>query len=158
LPAADGIVSWQSAGGDPKRFIVMRAGCRIAVTIDVQTLQFVVAHQTLVTPHHRGELLSVAVQQRAGEGAGCEDVADVEPTEGSYEPTAMSFNGKHVTMRFVYGGDRANAELFPGDASLDADLDGATVTATLQFFGRDWNGSIALPLEATPLAAVSSTW
>jgi hypothetical protein len=103
-------------------------------------------------------LLSIALQQRAGAGARCDDVSDVEPTDGEYNPTAMSFNGKHVTMRFVYAGDPANEALFPSDVSLDADLDGNSATATLQFFDRDWNGSIAVPLAATPLTAVSSTW
>jgi hypothetical protein len=158
LPPQNAIVAWQAAGGDPKRFVVVRSGCRIAVTIDVQTLQFVIAHQALVSPHRRGELLSIALQQRAGAGARCDDVSDVEPTDGEYNPTAMSFNGKHVTMRFVYAGDPANEALFPSDVSLDADLDGNSATATLQFFDRDWNGSIAVPLAATPLTAVSSTW
>ena len=158
LPSQPAIVSWQAAGTDPKRFIVIRSGCRIAVTIDVQTLRFVVAHQALVSPHRRGELLSIALQQRAASSANCDDVTDVEPTDGAYDPTAMSFNGKHVTMRFVYAGDPANEALFPSDASLDADLDGSSPTATLQFFDRDWNGSIAVPLAATSLAAVSSTW
>jgi hypothetical protein len=158
LPPQNAIVSWQSAGGDPKRFVIVRSGCRIAVTIDVQTLQFVIAHQALVSPHRRGELLSIALQQRAGTNAGCDDANDVEPTDGAYDPTAMSFNGKHVTMRFVYAGDPDNQALFPSDASLDADLDGSSATATLQFFDRDWNGSIAVPLAATRLAAVSSTW
>jgi hypothetical protein len=156
--APAGIVSWQSDGGDPKRFNVTRAGCRIALTIDVQTLQFVVAHQALVTPHHHGSLLGIVLQQRAGNGDACNDVADAEPTDGAYEPTAMSFDGKHVTMRFVYAGDPANEGLFPADASLDADLTGPAVTATVQFFGADWNGAITVPLAGTPLAAVSSTW
>ena len=157
MPPA-GVVAWQSAGGDPKRFVVMREGCRTALTIDVQTLQFVVAHQALVTPHHRDSLLGITLQQRAGNGLNCSDVADMEPTDGAYEPTAMSFNGHHVTMRFVYTGDRANQGLFPSDASIDADLDVPNVVATVQFFDRAWNGAMTLPLTPTALAAVSSTW
>jgi hypothetical protein len=70
----------------------------------------------------------------------------------------MSFDGHHVTMRFVYSGDADNSDRFPSDASLDADLDGDAVSATVSFFARDWTGSIQLPLARTALAAVSSTW
>jgi hypothetical protein len=70
----------------------------------------------------------------------------------------MSFTGNHVTIRFVYAGDPDAGDRFPSDASLDADLSGDSVTATVQFFDRDWSGSFALPLERTALASVSSTW
>jgi hypothetical protein len=155
---AGGVVSWQAEAATPKRFVYTHAGCRVAVTIDVRTLQFVVAHQALVQPHRRGAFLGVTLQQRAAATDACADVADAEPTDGTYEPTAMSFDGHHVTMRFVYSGDAANGDRFPGDASIDADLDGDAVSATLSFFGRDWSGSIQLPLARTALAAVSSTW
>jgi hypothetical protein len=157
--AADGdVVTWQAAQGDPKRFVYMRAGCRIAVTIDVNSLQFAVAHQALVQPHRRGALLGITLEQRAAGTDACANVADVEPTEAAYEPTAMSFDGRHVTMRFVYAGDAGAADRFPSDASLDAQLDGNNVTATVQFFDRDWTGSIALPLARTALTSVSSTF
>jgi hypothetical protein len=70
----------------------------------------------------------------------------------------MSFNGHHVTMRFVYAGDADDADRFPSDASLDADLDSDTPNATVQFFAGNWTGSIELPLARTALASVSSTW
>ena len=155
---AGGVVSWQVQAATPKRFIYTRDGCRVAVTIDVRTLQFVVAHQALVQPHRRGALLGISLQQRAASSDACANVADAEETEGSYEPTAMSFDGHHVTMRFVYSGDADNSDRFPSDASLDADLDGDAVSATGSFFARDWTGSIQLPLARTALAAVSSTW
>ena len=81
-----------------------------------------------------------------------------EPADGAYEPTAMSFDGHHVTMRFVYAGDPDNSDRFPTDASLDADLEGDTVSATVQFFAANWTGSIELPLARTALASVSSSW
>jgi len=152
------IVSWQAGEAQPKRFVFVRAGCRIAVTIDVNSLQFVVAHAALVQAHHHGALLGISVQQRAAATDACADVADEEATDAAYDPTAMSFDGHHVTMRFVYAGDPANSDRFPSDASLDADLSGESVTATLQFFDRDWSGSFALPLARTALAAVSTTW
>ena len=71
-----------------------------------------------------------------------------DPAEGGYDPTAMSFDGHHVTIRFVYSGDPGNGR-FPSDASLDANLDGDTATATVQFFDRDWSGAIELPLSRT---------
>jgi len=154
----DSVSEWQASGAAPKRFIAMRSGCRMAVTIDVQTLQFVIAHQALVSPHHGGSLLSIALQRRVGTTDACADMADAEPTDGSYTPTAMSFDGHHVTMRFVYSGAADNVDLFPSDASLDADISGDAATATVQFFDRDWSGSIALALERTALASVSSTW
>ncbi len=117
-----------------------------------------VAHAALVQPHHKGELLGITLQQRAAATDACANVADAEPTDGAYEPTAMSFDGHHVTMRFVYAGDPDNSDRFPSDASLDADLSGDSVTATVQFFDRDWSGSFALPLARTALTAVSSTW
>jgi hypothetical protein len=150
--------SWQATNPAPKRFIAMRGGCRTAITIDVQTLQFLIAHQALVTPHRRGELLTIALQRRSGAAYGCDRVADVDPVNGSYEPTAMSFDGRHVTMRFVYAGDAQYADAFPADASVDADLDDAAPTATVQFFDRDWSGTIAVSLDHTSLASVSSTW
>jgi hypothetical protein len=153
-----GIVSWQAGTAQPKRFVFMRAGCRIAVTIDVSSLQFIVSHQALVPPHHRGALLGITLQQRAAATDACADVADSEPADGAYDATAMSFDGRHVTMRFVYAGDPDNSDRFPSDASLDVDLDGNAVTATVQFFDRDWAGSIALPLARTTLASVSSNW
>ena len=70
----------------------------------------------------------------------------------------MSFNGHHVTMRFVYAGDPDNSDRFPSDASLDTDLDSDTVTATVQFFAAEWTGSIQLPLARTVQASVSSNW
>jgi len=160
MPSApDGdIVAWQAAQADPKRFVYERMGCRVAVTIDVNSLQFIVAHQALVQPHRRGALLGITLEQRASGTDACAGVADVEPTEAAYEPTAMAFDGRHVTMRFVYAGDPDAGDRFPSDASLDAQLDGDNVTATVQFFDRDWTGSIALPLARTPLAAVSSNW
>ena len=156
-PASE-IASWQVANGAPKRFAVVRGTCRVAVTIDVRTLQFIIAHQALVAPHRRGALLSIALQQRAGAAESCANVPDTEPADGAYEPTAMAFDGKHVTMRFSYAGSPANEQFFPADASLDADLQGDTATATVQFFDRDWTGSIALQIARTPLAAVSSSW
>jgi hypothetical protein len=153
-----GIVSWQASTAQPQRFVFVRAGCRIAVTIDVSSLQFIVSHQALVPPHHRGALLGITLQQRAAATDACADVADSEPTDGAYDPTAMSFDGHHVTMRFVYAGDPDDGDRFPSDASLDADLDGNAVTATVQFFDRDWAGTIALPLAHTALASVSSNW
>lgn len=155
---ATGIASWQFTTADPTRFNVVRGGCRIAVTIDVRTLQFVIANQALVAPHRRGQLLAIGLQQRAGQTYACTNVTDEEATNGPYEPTAMAFDGKHVTMRFVYAGNPAYGKRFPADASLDADLDGESATATLQFYDRDWNGSIALPIARTPLTAVSSSW
>lgn len=155
---AGGIVSWQGGTATPKRFVYTHDGCRVAVTIDVQNLQFVVANRALVQPHRRGALLAITLSQRAGANDACANVADAEPVDGAYEPTAMSFNGHHVTMRFVYAGDPQNSDRFPSDASLDTDVDGDTVTATLQFFAGNWTGSIELPLERTALAAVSSTW
>jgi hypothetical protein len=155
---AGGVVSWQGGTGTPQRFAYTQKGCRVAVTIDIQTLQFVVAHQALVQPHHRGSLLSITLSQQAGANDACADVADAEPAGGAYEATAMSFNGHHVTMRFVYAGDADDGDRFPTDASLDADLDSDSPNATVQFFAADWTGSIELPLARTPLAAVSSTW
>ena len=155
---ASGVVSWQAASATPKRFVYTHAGCRVAVTIDVRTLQFVVAHQALVQPHRPGALLGITLQQRAAATDACANVADAEPTDGAYEPTAMSFDGHHVTMRFVYAGDPDAGDRFPGDASLDADLDGDTVNATVQFFDRDWTGSIQLPLARTALASISKSW
>jgi len=152
------IDSWQAADAQPKRFVFERKGCQIAVTIDVSSLQFVVAHAALVQPHHRGALLGITLEQRAASTDACADVADAEPTDAAYDPTAMSFDGHHVTMRFVYAGDPENGDRFPSDASLDADLDGPNVTATVQFFDRDWTGAIDLPLERTALQSVSSTW
>jgi S1-C subfamily serine protease len=152
------IVSWQAGEAQPQRFVFVRAGCRIAVTIDVNSLQFVVAHAALVQPHHHGGLLGITLTQRAAATDACADVADAEPSDAAYDPTAMSFDGHHVTMRFAYAGDPENSDRFPSDASLDADLSGDSVTATVQFFDRDWSGSFALPLARTALAAVSSTW
>lgn len=153
-----GITSWQAASADPKRFVIVRSGCRISVTIDVQTLQFIIAHQALVTPRNRGSLLAVTLEERAGNGLRCDNVDDVEPTGGSYAPTAMAYDGHHVTMRFTYAGDAEDRDVFPPDASIDADLDGETATATLSFFAQDWNGSIRVPLARTSLNAVSSNW
>jgi hypothetical protein len=155
---AGGVVSWQGGTATPKRFAYTHNGCRVAVTIDVQTLQFIVAHQALVQPHHRGSLLSITLSQQVGANDACAGVADAEPAGGAYEPTAMSFNGHHVTMRFVYAGAAEDGDRFPSDASLDADLDSDSPNATVQFFAADWTGSIDLPLARTPLAAVSSTW
>jgi hypothetical protein len=155
---AGGIVSWQAGTATPARFIYSHDGCRVAVTIDVQNLQFVVAHQALVQPHHRGSLLSITLSQRAGASTACADVADAEPADAAYEPTAMAFNGHHVTMRFVYAGDAEEGDRFPSDASLDADLDSDEPNATVQFFAANWTGSIQLPLARTALAAVSSSW
>lgn len=155
---AGGVVSWQAGTVTPQRFVYTHDGCRVAVTIDIQTLQFVVAHQALVQPRHPGSLLSITLSQRAGANDACADVADAEPAEGAYEPTAMSFNGHHVTMRFVYAGDADDADRFPSDASLDADLDSDVPNATVQFFAGNWTGAIELPLARTALATVSSTW
>jgi hypothetical protein len=152
------IVSWQATDVQAKRFLVVRSGCRIAVTIDVQTLQFIISHQALVAPRNRGSLLGIVLQQRAGAAAACDSVDDAEPTDGPYVPTAMAFDGHHVTMRFAYAGDAAGKDLFPADASLDADLDGDVATATVQFFASDWNGAIALSLARTTLSSVSSNW
>jgi hypothetical protein len=152
------VISWQAPAVTPKQFVYTRHGCRIAVTIDVRNLQFVVAHQALVAPHHRGALLGITLQQRAPATDACADVAASEPAEGAYDATAMSFNGRHVTMRFVYSGDPDNSDAFPSDASLDADLGGDAVTATVSFFAADWTGSIQLPLTRTASSSVSSNW
>jgi hypothetical protein len=153
-----GIVSWQAGQATPSRFVYTRAGCRVAVTVDVRNLQFIVAHDALVPPHRRGALLGISLAERAASTSACADVADSAPAEAAYEPIAMSFNGRHVTMRFVYAGTPDLSDRFPSDVSLDADVSGDAASATLQFFDRDWTGSIALPLARTALAAVSSSW
>jgi hypothetical protein len=155
---AGGVVSWQAGTATPARFNYTHDGCRVAVTIDVRNLQFVVANQALVQPHRRGSLLSIALSQRAGANDACADVGDAEAVDAAYEPTAMAFNGHHVTMRFVYAGDAEDGDRFPSDASLDADLDSDAPNATVQFFAANWTGSIQLPLARTALAAASSTW
>ena len=152
------IISWQAGQATPTRFVYTRAGCRVAVTIDVRNLQFIVAHEALVQSHRRGALLGISLGQRAAATNACADVADAEPADAAYEPTAMSFNGHHVTMRFEYAGDPSLSDRFPSDVSLDADVDGSAASATLQFFDRDWTGSLALPLARTALASVSSSW
>ncbi|HEY5348869.1 MAG TPA: serine protease [Candidatus Lustribacter sp.] len=144
--SVSGIVSWQAGMTTPKRFVYTHGGYSTAVTIGVRTLQFVVAHQALVPPHRRGALLAITLQQGG------------LAVDGAYEPTAMSFDGHHVTMRFVYAGDPNEGDRFPGDASLDVDLEGDTASAIVQFVDRDWSGSIALPLARTSLASVSSGW
>lgn len=151
-------VAWQAGAAQPVRFVFVRGGCRIAVTIDVSSLQFVVAHQALVPPRRRGALLGITLAQQASATDACANVPDEPPTGGAYDPTAMSFDGRHVTMRFVYAGAPENRERFPSDASVDADLGASTATATVQFFDSNWTGSIALPLARTALASVSSTW
>jgi S1-C subfamily serine protease len=159
-PAAAGVaaVAWQAGSAAPKRFVFERNGCRIAVTIDISSLQFAIAHQALVQPHRHGALLGITLQRQAASTDACANVADTEPFEAAYDPTAMAFDGHHVTMRFVYAGDPSASDRFPSDASLDADLDGDAVTATVQFFDRDWTGSIALPLARTSLASISANW
>ncbi len=154
----NGIVSWQGDATTPKRFIYTHSGCRVAVTIDIQTLQFVIAHKALVQPHKRGSLLTITLSQRAGANDACQDVPDTEPTDAAYEPTAMAFNGHHVTMRFTFAGDPDVGDQFPSDASLDADLDAESVSATVQFFAPDWTGAITVPLERTAQASISSNW
>lgn len=156
--AAGGGVAWQAGAAAPKRFVFVRQGCSIAVTINVSSLQFAVAHQALVQPHRRGALLGITLQRRAAATEACANVADTEPLEAAYDPTAMAFDGHHVTMRFVYAGSPAASDRFPTDASLDADLDGDAATATVQFFDRDWTGSIALSLARSTLASISANW
>ncbi len=151
-----GIFAWQSTGAQPKRFVFVRDGCRVALTVDISTLQFVIAHAALVQPQHHGALLGVTIQQRAANNDGCAPGGD--PSEGSYDATAMSFDGHHVTMRLAfYSGEKGNGS-FPSDASLDANIDGDSATATVQLFDRDWSGVIELPLARTPLASISSSW
>jgi hypothetical protein len=61
-------------------------------------------------------------------------------------------------MRFAYAGAPENADLFPADASVDADISGDPANATVQFYDHDWSGSLVLSLARTPLAAVSNSW
>lgn len=158
-PGADGdIASWRAGTGVPQRFVFVRDGCTTAVVVVVRTLQFVVAHRALVPPHRPGALLAVGLRKRVIPSLLCGSVASTQQAQGAYEPTVMAFDGRHVTMRFVYAGDPANADLFPSDASLDADLDAGGATATVQFFDRDWNGAISLSLARTALATVSESW
>jgi hypothetical protein len=152
------IVSWKAGQSTPARFTFTRSGCRLAVTIDVRNVQFIVAHQALVQPHRRGELLGITLQRRAASTSACAGVADVEPSDGAYEPIAMSYNGRHVTMRFAYAGDPNMSDIFPNDVSLDADVAGDGASATLQFFDEDWTGSVAVPLARTALVSVSNSW
>jgi hypothetical protein len=160
LDAAAGgdIASWQAGPSDPQHFVFVRDGCTTAVVIVVSTVQFVVAHRALVPPHRAGALLAIGLRKRLIPSVSCAAVASTRQARGAYEPTVMSFDGRHVTMRFVYAGDPADADLFPSDASLDADLGAGGATATLQFFDRDWNGAMSLPLARTALASVSEGW
>lgn len=151
-------VAWQAGAAAPKRFVFEREGCRIALTIDISSLQFIVANNALVQPHRHGALLGIRLQRQAAATDACANVADTQPVEAAYDPTAMAFNGHHVTVRFVYAGNPAASERFPSDASLDADLDGDAATATVQFFDRDWTGSIALTLARASLASISANW
>jgi hypothetical protein len=156
--AATDIAQWQAGDAAPGHFTYTSAGCITAVDLSVRTLQFVVAHRALVPPHRAGALLAIALRTRLQPGAGCASAVAASDAQASYEATAMSFDGRHVTMRFTFAGDPADASRFPSDASLDADLDGNGSTATVQFFAPAWNGALALPLVRTPLAAVSSGW
>jgi hypothetical protein len=152
------IASWQAGQSTPKRFTYVVDGCTTAVVVAVRTLQFVVAHHALVPPHQPGALLDLGLRKRVLPGGTCTDVPSTQQALGAYEATAMSFDGRHVTMRFTFAGDPSDAGLFPSDASLDADLDDAGATATLQFFDRNWTGALAVPLGRTALASVSSGW
>jgi S1-C subfamily serine protease len=157
-PVQTGIASWQAGDVPAKRFEYLHAGCGVALTIRVQTLEFVVAHQALVPPQRPGRLLAITLGRSATGAPACAGVAADASLDASYAATAMSFDGHHVTMRFTYAGDPANAALFPGDASVDADLDADVATATVQFFGDDWEGAIDVPLTRTALASVSDAW
>lgn len=142
-------VDWQMTATAPKRFVYERAGCRIAVTVALRALRFSVSDGTLIAPRDGTPSLDITLQQRASATDACADVPDSEPMAGTYEPVATSFDGRHVTMRFVYAGDPALQSRFPGDASLDADLGAASPAATVQFFDRDWSGAIDVPLGAS---------
>jgi hypothetical protein len=158
VAAASDIAQWQAGDAAPGRFSYVSAGCTTAVELSVRTLQFVVAHRALVPPHRAGALLAIDLRTRGMPAAGCTSAVTASDVQGAYEATAMSFDGRHVTMRFTFAGDAADASRFPSDASLDADLDGNGSTATVQFFASAWSGALALPLVRTPLAAVSSGW
>jgi hypothetical protein len=149
--------AWQAADQAPKRFAFVRAGCTTAVVIGVRTLQFAIAHGALVPPQN-GPLLAIALRKRILGGAACGAVTSTEIAQATYAPTAMSFDGRHVSMRFAFAGDPADAELFPPDARFEVDLDAGPAAATLRFLDRDWSGALALTLQRTAPAAVGAGW
>ena len=157
FPTASGFVAWQAADAAPKRFAFVRAGCTTAVVITVRTFRFAVAHDALVSPQS-GPVLAVGVRKRVFGGPACAAVPSTEIAQATYAPTLMSFDGRHVSMRFVFAGEPAAADLFPPDARFDADLAAGTAAATLQFADRDWSGALAITLNRAAPAAVGAGW
>jgi S1-C subfamily serine protease len=144
--APPAVAAWRALQTPPQRFAFVRNGCTTAVVVDVRSLQFAIAHDALVAPQAGAPLLALDVRKRVLPGGACFAVPSTEIAQAAYAPTVMTYDGRHVAMRFAYAGDPADAALFPPAATFDVDLGAQPATATLQLFGQDWAGAIALTL------------
>ena len=135
---------WEVQDGRPHRIVYDHKGCAIALSFAIQHLAFTVPSDADNTPGPSHAQLILEVSRRVAPVAACADVAESNPADASYEPSASSFDGAHVTIRFrhIAGSDTSAADdpIFPSDISLDADLTTAPVTAHVQLIDADWDG------------------
>lgn len=129
---------WDARDASPHRIDYTDNGCAIALSLSIADLTFGAS-----TDDAR---LTLRVARRVASTAACADLADSDPSNGTYRAAAASFDGRHVTVRFQFvAGDNPNAAdttIFPADVSLDANLDAAPVIAHVQLMDADWDDAL----------------
>jgi hypothetical protein len=143
-PKAPQPQAWEAQDTAPHRLAYEYRGCPIVLSVAVRQLAFALPGSD--DENTADARLTLRVGRRVAPVAACQDVAESDPSDGSYEAAATSYDGRHVTIRFRYvpGPDATAAEsaLFPGDISVDADVTQAPVTAHVQLMDADWDGAL----------------
>ena len=129
---------WDVHDAGSHRVAYDRDGCAIVLSLAIDQLAF--------GESAANARLTLRVARRVAPIAACADIAESNPAAGTYQATASSFDGHHLTIRFRYVAtgepSAADGALFPADVSLDADLDTAPVTAHVQLLDADWDDAL----------------
>jgi hypothetical protein len=144
--------AWEAADDRPHRFVYDHLGCAIALSLDVAELSFAQPKSSDAGAPAAKPRLTLRVGRRVAPVAACANVAESAPLDAAYQVAAVSFDGRHLTIRFRYtsGGSSDDDTLFPPDVSLDADLDAAPVTAHVQLIDDDWDDALDVIASRDP--------
>lgn len=159
---------WEATDVAPQQFAFSRDGCAVVVTVKVTALAVALSSDGLLPSLRHHPQLEVSMARSVAPSFACAGIPSTPAFAAAYEPNASSFDGHHLTVRYAFegvdtsshGNDVAfpDQSLFPSDVSLDADVVGGRVLATIQFLADDWNGMVQVTLQRADVASTAGAW
>jgi hypothetical protein len=144
--------AWHGVDDQRHRVVYDQAGCAIALWVRVEQIAFERPDDdgANAAPDAR---LTLGIERQVAPTAACANIDDVPAYDADYRVSAVSYDGRHLTMRFRFDADAGSgidAALVPADVSLDADLDASPVTAHIQLIDAEWADAFDVSAATDP--------